>query len=77
MANLTLELDTETSLVPHGKVLSAPITGHLTMPNLPNPMCPVSGVQSKNSYRKITTQFKKGFNELFFIWTITKRAAGD
>ncbi len=46
MDNLTLELDTETSLVPHGKVLSAPIIGHLTMPNLPNPMCPVSGVHS-------------------------------
>ncbi len=45
--DLHLELSTEMSLVPHGKVLSAPIIGHLTMPNLPNPMCPVLGVHSK------------------------------
>jgi len=36
----------ETSLVPHGKILSTPHYRILTLPNLPNLKCPVSGVHS-------------------------------
>ena len=61
--NLPLKLYAETSLVSHGKVLPAPIIGHLTLPNLPNLKCPVSGVHSTTTalvlrllsdHRKIT-----------------------
>ena len=37
--------NTETPLIPYGKVLSS-ADYTLTLPKIPNPMCPVSGVHS-------------------------------
>jgi len=68
---LALEIQAETSLIPHGKVLSF-IDYTLPLPNLPNPKCPVSGVHPKLhvTLSKLTiTSFSISFLSTQFSYT--------